>query len=62
MILFCLSFYCFSVLVYHWYTNANIGPWGMETWLNIFFTIKYSNIIYYQSQQYWNSVTKNMKM
>ena len=30
----------YVVLEYHGYINANIGPWGLETRLNIFLTSK----------------------
>ena len=38
--IFCFSFHC-VLLVYHDYTNANIGPWWMGTWLDIFLSTKH---------------------
>ena len=33
----------YSVFVYHRYINANIGPWWIWTWLNIFPIPKHQN-------------------
>ena len=35
-----LVFSVYSALVYHLYTNPNIGPWGVGTRLQIFPTSK----------------------
>ena len=44
VITFILSFLQMCSVLYHGYTNVNIGPWSIEIQLNVFPTMKYSSI------------------